>query len=212
MVLAVKVYQFLILDFRVWGREHIPEGPKLFVTNHITSHDSFWLMSVFPEPVHIVIGPGYQSRWVGRILDGMEQINASPSGRKTVVPEAVRYLKQGGAVYIAPEGNLQPQFELGRFYPGAAKIYRLARVPIVPIGLLAPKSSLKELPGKTVVDGEVFRTVTTLRGPYCVNIGKPILPAIPDGTEREQDEHLTSLIRRRVEEMVEDARTNKFWL
>ena len=101
---------------------------------------------------------------------------------------------------------------MGRFYPGVARIYRQARVPIVPIALLVPKSRLREYPFRVKIDGRVYRTVVTLRGPLCINIGEPMMPNIPAGTDREQDEFVLAVLRERLEALVEDARSNRFWL
>ena len=211
LIYSIKSYQWLFLNLRVWGRETIPKGPKIYVTNHITTHDSFWVLPVFTEPVHIVIGPAYESRLLAGVLDAFEQINASRAQRKTVIAQAVKYLEQGEPVYLAPEGELQEPFQLGRFYPGVAKIYRQARVPIIPIAVVAPKSDMVELPFKTVVDGRVYRTLTVLRGTFCINVGLPLAPPIPEGTPQEQDEYILRVLRQRIESLVEDVRVNRFW-
>src|SRR3990172_1978533 len=106
----IMVYRRLFLDLHVWGRENIPEGPKIYVTNHVTSTDPFWVLPEFTEPVHIVIGPGYNLPWVAKVLDAFEQINCMPAHRNTVVKKAVTYLQRGEAVYTAPEGDLQDLF------------------------------------------------------------------------------------------------------
>lgn len=211
-VLTIRAYQCLFLRLHVWGREHIPPGPKIYVTNHITSYDSFWVTPFFTEPVHTVIGPGYQT-WMGeKVLDWFEQINAMPAHRHTVVSKALAYLERGEAVYLAPEGDLQELFQLGRFYPGVARIYRLSRVPMIPIALVAPKRAMRELPIPITVEGRVYRTVVVFRGPYCINIGEPFAPDIPEGTEKEQEEHILKLLAARIQSLSEEVRMNKFWL
>lgn len=209
---GIKAYQRVFLDFHVWGRENIPTGPKLYVTNHITSTDPFWVLPVFTEPVHIVNGPGYHSRMSAKLLDVFEQINAMPARRKTVVARAVEYLKRGEAVYIAPEGDIQEPFQLGRFYHGVAKIYREVRVPMVPIALVAPKRSMRKHRFSIVVEDRVYRMVSVLRGPYLINVGKPLMPDIPNGTDEEQNEYITALVKQRISSLVEDVRLRKFWL
>ncbi|MBI4718477.1 MAG: 1-acyl-sn-glycerol-3-phosphate acyltransferase [Planctomycetes bacterium] len=213
MVLSIKAYQRLFLDLRVWGRENIPAGPKIYITNHITAFDSFWVLPVFPELVHIVIGPGYHQRVTARLLDAYEQINAMPAHRHLVVPRAVEFLRRGEAVYLAPEGDLQPLFQLGRFYPGVARIYRQARVPIVPIALVAPKRGMREYPRQaTVIEGRVYRMVRVMRGPFCINIGAPCRPEPPEGSESEQDEHVLSELRAQMTRLIEEVRLSRFWL
>lgn len=207
-VTSIRVYQRLFLDLRVWGREHIPPGPKIYVQNHITSTDPYWVLPLLPEPVHVIIGPGYQSKIMAYLLDYLEQINATPRHRKTVVDHAVRYLRRGEPVYTAPEGDLQETFNLGRFYPGVARIYRRCQVPIIPIALLAPRSAMKEYPLlKMVVEGRVYQCVMVLRGPFCVNIGKPFRPELCRSVdETEDNQRILNELKERMRLLIEDMR------
>lgn len=211
MVGAIKIYQKLFLDFRVWGRELIPRGPKIYVTNHITSTDPNWVLPVFTEPVHIIVGPGYQSKLMARVFDFFEQINAMPAHRKTVVDAAVRCLQKGESIYTAPEGDLQEPFQLGHFYPGVARIYRRTRAPIIPIALVAPRSAMRQWPMNIVVDGRVYRYIMVLRGPYCVNVGEPFYPDTTDDGGPEEDQRVMEELKERIRLLVDDVRTNKFW-
>ena len=136
-------------------------------------------MSYLISECHI-IGPGYESKVLAWIFDRFEQINAMPEHRKTVVDNAVAYLKKGESVFTAPEGDLQDPFQLGAFFPGAARIYRKSRAPIIPIVLVAPRCVIKEWPFQTVVDGRAYRTVSVLRGLFCINVGEPFTPEVTD--------------------------------
>jgi 1-acyl-sn-glycerol-3-phosphate acyltransferase len=209
----VGAYNRFRLDLRVWGREKIPKGPKIYAVNHITSYDVFYVLPLLPDPLHVIIGPGYQSPWTGRLLDLFEQINALNGNAATLIRSAVAYLRRGEAVGIAPQGNLQDSSCLGKFFPGIAAIYRQARVPIVPIALAAPRSALREFPRRTkTINGHVYRMIRPVRGPYCVNIGEPFEPEIPGGAARkEENEHSHGLLRHRLESLVADVRANKFW-
>jgi len=212
-IASIRLYQSLFLDLRVWGRKHIPPGPKIYVQNHITSTDPYWVLPILPEPVHVIIGPGYQSKVMARVLDYFEQINAMPQHRKTVVDDAVKYLKRGESIFTAPEGDVQETFRLGRFYPGVARIYRKIQVPIIPIALLAPRRAMKEFPRlKMVVEGHVYRCVVVLRGPFCVNIGEPFLPNLRDGDESEDHQRLMDELKERIRLLIEDVRVNNSWL
>jgi len=205
---ALRVYRRAFLDLHVWGRAGIPPGPKIFVTNHITSTDPYWVLPEFPDPVHVIIGPGYQSRLNGWVLDRFEQINAMPSARHLVVPQAVEYLRRGESVYTAPEGDLQETFALGRYYPGVGRIYRQSRAPIVPIALLCPRSMLREYPRLAIsVDGRVYRTVLAMRGTYCINIGKPFAPTVRDDLDEDADApRIADEVRERVEHLLVEIR------
>lgn len=211
LVLGLKAYRWWFLDCRVWGNENIPPGPKIFVANHITSHEIL-LTTFFPEPVHVVVGPACKSRIVAGLCHYLEQINAMPAHRKTVIPEAVKYLQRGDSVFLNPEGDFCELFQMGRFYPGVARMYRLTHAPIVPIAVLAPKSSLRALRSTIEVDGHIYRTVVVRRGPYCVRFGKPFFPECPDGSNDQQESAILEQIKSRIEGLVEDTRVNTFWL
>lgn len=211
--LAFKAYQRLFLDLHVWGRENIPKGPKIYVMNHISCDDGTWILAVLNEPIHFVIGPAYAYRLLAAGFRLSEQINCMPEHRDQVVTEAARYLEKGEPVLIAPQGDMCDAFDLGRFYPGAAKIYRASGAPIVPIALLAPKHNMTPHPGiTTVVDGRVYRMLNVHRGTYCVSVGEAFHPECPDGSDEEKNEHIMADIKARIAGLIDDVRHNKFWL
>lgn len=212
VVQSIRLYEKLFLDFHVWGRENIPPGAKIIVGNHITSHDPFYAMPFFKEPMHYVIGPGYHSSLVARLLDFFEQINALDVGSDGVVRQAVTYLSRGEPVCIAPEGNIQEPFQLGRFYPGVARIYRTHPVPLVPTAVVAPKRYMREYPKrKTVIGDKVFRFVVIKRGTYCLNFGEPWMPNCPKGSDARKTLYITAGLKERIEALVEDVRQHRFW-
>ncbi len=211
--LSIRAYQRCFLDFHVWGREHIPKGAKIYAGNHFTTWDSFYVMPVLPEPVHFVLGPGFRSALVARMLNAMEQVNAMPDHHGDVVRQAAVFLERGEAVMIAPEGDLNEPLQMGRFQPGIARIFRRHPAPIIPMVGLAPKRAMKENPRHAVTIGNrVYRSVKVTRGTYCINIGKPFYPELPPGSDARKDIALLNGLRERMIALVEDIRMNKFWL
>lgn len=218
-LLAIRGYQRLFMTFRVIGRERIPTGPKLFVSNHISAFDPFWALPIFTDcenqlagPVHVVVGPPFAVPGMGWLCRQYDQINALAAHRSTVVDEAVKRLEAGGSVYICPEGDLHEQYTLGRFYPGAARMYRRTKVPIVPMAFVAPKDSLREYPFPTRVDGRVYRCVVGFRGPFVINIGEAMRPAIlTEGTDKEINEDIMRQIKERIAQLVEEVRCEEAW-
>lgn len=208
---VIGVYRRLFLDLHVWGRERIPPGPKIYVTNHISTTDPYWVLPVFREPVHIIIGPGYQSKVMGWVYDRFEQINALPAFRKNVVDEAVGYLGRGESVYTAPEGDLHEPLALGPFFPGVGRIYRRSRVPIIPIALLAPRRAMREFPRlNMMVEGRVYRAVMVTRGPYCINVGEPWTPEVQTAVDEGEDaRRITEELRDRVWRLLQEIRDQK---
>lgn len=212
VVYSIKAYLRVFMDFHVWGRECIPKGPKLYVSNHISAFDGLWVMPVFTEPVHFVVGPQYSYKIGKWILDAYDQINALPENRAGVVDEAVDRIRRGGSVFICPEGDFQDQFTLGRFYSGFAQIYRRTGVPIIPMALVAPIQRRREYPLTTVVDGRVYRCAVFLRGPFLINVGKSMTPSCPENlTEKAKTDYVINTVRDKIASLVEDARYNKYW-
>ncbi len=208
-VSGIRLYQRLFLDLRLTREGYIPAGPKIFVTNHISTTDPYWVLPLFGEPVHIIIGPGYHSKLMGRVYDWFEQINAMPAHRHTVVEKAVAYLQRGESVYTAPEGDLQTPGRLGRFFPGVGRIYRRSRAPIIPLGLHAPCHAIREYPNlDLVVDGRRYRTVVVMRGPFHVNIGRPFSPAVREDLDEDADAlRIADDVRGQISRLIEEVRT-----
>lgn len=208
------------MKYRVIGRDRIPSGPKLFVSNHISAFDGLWVLPVFADwqhqlaaPVHVVVGPPFAVPGMAWLCRWFDQINALAAHRSTVVDKAVKRLEAGASVYICPEGDFHEQFTLGRFYPGAAMMYRRAQAPIVPMALVAPKESLREYPFPTRVDGRVYRCVVGLRGPFVINIGEAMRPTIlTEGTDKEINEDVMRQVKERIAQLVEEVRREEAWV
>jgi len=199
------------MDFRVWGRENIPPGPKIYAVNHISSTDVYWILPVFPEPVHLVLGPCYKFRPLAWMLDRMEMVSAMPGDTRVVIESSVRLLQRGESIVIAPEGDLQEPYQLGPFQPGIAAIYRRTGAPIVPMALVAPRRSLREYPFPIVIEGRVYRTVAALRGPFCINVGAPLRPAVENGSRKDQNQLILAALRERMQALLDGVRSNEFW-
>lgn len=196
----------------VLGGQHLVPGAKIVATNHVTSHDGFHIMTIFREPTHLVIGPGFRSPIIARLLDYFEQINALHGDSDHIVCDAVKYLAKGEPVLIAPEGDIQEPFHLGRFYPGVARIYRAFAVPIVPMALLVAKRCLREDPKRSYTqDGHEFRFVTAHGGPYCICVGEPWLPDCSGKSDAKAILYITRGLKERIAALMEDARQHEIW-
>lgn len=165
------------------------------------------------EPVHMIIGPGFSVPLVRTILKAGEQINALPENRKHVIDSAVNYLSDGEAVYIFPEGELNDQVSLRTFYSGMARIYLNFPVPIIPIGIVSPRRYVKEKDVNIKVGETVHKTLTVLTGKYYANIGEPLTFPQFEGYEDKQDATrvITETVKERIDFLIQDIKTNKFW-
>ncbi len=208
---VVKVILQLNYDFQTWQEEPLPAGPKIFCSNHFSSSDVHFVTTLMKDPLHMVIGPGFGIPVVGNFLGWTEQIRAlTPEDRKLVVEKSADYLRQGDSVYIFPEGGLNTQSELKLFRPGIARIYLKHPVPIVPIGLLAPRRRVKNKPSKAA-----GRSMTVVSRNYYANIGKSM--EFPEAIElakrdpKAAEQMICSLLTIEVFRLIEEIKTDKFW-
>ncbi|ORC31803.1 hypothetical protein B4O97_16790 [Marispirochaeta aestuarii] len=203
----------LFYDFHVWGRENIPpEGPKIFCSNHFSSSDPGFVITLMNEPVHMIIGSAFGIPWLAGLLRAGEQIDAfDEKARGRVIPEAVEYLRRGESVYIFPEGDIGDQQQLRKFYTGIARIYLEYPVPIVPIGLISPRRNVSD---KDVKVREVlYHQLRVVSRNYYANIGKP--RSFPKYHKREDRKEaareLTEEIKAIIADLIDDIKHNKFW-
>jgi 1-acyl-sn-glycerol-3-phosphate acyltransferase len=209
----IKLYLNTFLEFKVWGKENIPEGPKIFCSNHFSSTDPFFVITIMDEPIHMIIGPGFSVPVFKHVLKMGKQINALPENREKVIPTAIDYLKKNESIYIFPEGDLNNQKKLRSFYSGMAQIYLSQPVYIVPIGIVSPIRYVKEKERNIKIGETIFKTLTVLTGKFYANIGKPVrFPELEKkGLTTESIDAVTDQIKKKIEALIKDIKMNKFW-
>ncbi len=207
----IRLILQLNYDFQVWQETELPPGPKIYCSNHFSSSDANFVTTLMPEPLHMVIGPGFGIPVVGSFLHWTEQIPALTNEDKhQVVDCAVEYLKQGDSVYIFPEGRLNTIEQLDIFRAGLARIYLKNPVPVVPIGLIAPKRRVRRK--QSQVAG---REMTVVSKNYYANIGEPM--EFPEALEvsktdpKRAEEMIMEAVKSEVSRLIADIKTNKFW-
>jgi 1-acyl-sn-glycerol-3-phosphate acyltransferase len=159
------------LDYRLVGRDAIPQGPVIFALKH----QSAWETIVFPALAPPISGvlkrellmiPVYG--WYMRRL-GMVPIDRSAGGG--AIRELLRRAKaetaQGRSIMIMPEGTRLPPGRAGRYHPGVAALYTHLGLTVVPValnsGLYWGRRSLVLRPGTVTME---------------------FLPPLPPGLER----------------------------
>ncbi len=214
-----KIYRFtvratlqLFYDFQVWQPDELPEGPRIYCSNHFSSSDSHFVTTLMPEPVHMIIGSAFAVPLVRTFLKATEQISAyTREDRGRVVQKAAEYLKKGESVYIFPEGDLNSLTEMRKFFLGMAKIYLACPVPIVPIGLIAPRRRVKKREIK--MHHIINRQMTIVSRNYYANIGEAL--QFPDELQKEDTqaaaEQITEEVKQHISVLIEDIKTQKFW-
>jgi 1-acyl-sn-glycerol-3-phosphate acyltransferase len=209
---TVKIILQLFYDFQVWEQGPLPDGPKIYCSNHFSSSDAQFVTTLMKEPIHMVIGSAFAVPVIRTFLKATEQISAhTKEERSNVVGIAAQYLRSGESVYIFPEGDLNSLTEMKKFYLGMAKIYLACPAPIVPIGLIAPRRRVKTR--DIGVNQVMKRRMTIVSRNYYANIGEAMeFPA--ETTWEDQQEaalHITDSVKKRIGELIHEIKTEKFW-
>ncbi len=158
----------------------------------------------------MVIGPGFNVKLLKNYLKWAEQIPAySKEQRANVVNTAVKYLKEGDSIYIFPEGRLNTLEEMVEFKKGVARIYLEYPVPIIPIGLMAPRRRLK-----IRKSGQLVRhDMKVVSKNYYANVGAAMV--FPEEEKMEDralaEEIITQKLKDRIQFLIEDIKNDKFW-
>lgn len=120
------------------GREDLPEGPCLFICNHLSNADGFTLLRAFrPRRVLFLAGVKLQSTTMTRLgTEAVDTIFIRPNSPDIeALRSAVDTLKSGQSVLIFPEGSRSRTGGLLQAKKGVALIAKRAGVPIVPVAL-----------------------------------------------------------------------------
>ena len=208
---AVKIFLSIKFDFQTWFYSPLPKGPKIFVSNHFSSSDAHFVTTIMKDDIHMVIGPGFNVPLLKFYLKLAEQIPANnKENRSKVVNKAKEYINNGDSIYIFPEGMLNTGNSLLEFKKGAARIYLETKVPIIPIGLIAPMRRVKKKDSSFV-----GHEMTVVSKNYYANVGKPMTfeeeIEIAKYDRAKAEELITEKIKKEVEFLINDIKTNRFW-
>ncbi|MEJ0000142.1 MAG: lysophospholipid acyltransferase family protein [Verrucomicrobiota bacterium] len=184
--------ELMLHRIKVEGRENVPQGGVLIVSNHASYLDPttvgwaigreiFFLgrKTLFKPPVFSWLLPWCNVLPIDR--DGHDV-----SGLRRII----RKLREGDGVLIFPEGTRSPDGTLQKAEPGAGLVALKAGVPILPARVFGSFECLS-------------RHQKRLRfGPLRVVIGKPYLPAVPArGKEKEAYAQVANEMMARIAEL-----------
>lgn len=124
----------------VEGREKVPSGPVLFVSNHQSYFDILVFMANVPYPAPFVAkiemakAPvmSYWMKQMGCLFMDRSSIRQSVK----IIFKGIEMLKSGTSLVIFPEGTRSKKDEVGEFKAGSLKLAVKAGVPIVPVTLI----------------------------------------------------------------------------
>ena len=181
----------------VEGREHLPEGPCLFVANHLSNADGITLArALAPRRVFFLAGVKLKGTALTRLgLEAVDTIFIHPGTADIeALRRALEVLKSGDSVVLFPEGTRSRTGALQRARRGASLLALKGRVPVVPVALTGTESLLPI--DDADMGGELLR-----RSLVRVRIGKPVdavalAAQTPEGEEKRQ--FLVDALMRRI--------------
>jgi 1-acyl-sn-glycerol-3-phosphate acyltransferase len=168
----ICLYAEFLLNMDVFWQAHLPAGPKLIVANHPSTTDPFYLLTLFPQPLSmLIIEHAFKAPLFGRILRLSGHIPVLSADRHAAFDSAHRNLLEGRTVAIFPEGDLSPR-QGGSLQPhsGAARLALTTGASVVPIGIYFQRERARALISK--FKGKSETGYWYLRGPYGVTIGE----------------------------------------
>ncbi len=147
------------LDYRVEGREHLPEGPCIIAAKHQSAWETIALWVLFDRPVFILKRELLWLPLFGWYLArvGMIGIDRSAAGGalRQMVRGAARAIADGRNVVVFPEGTRTPPGASRPLRPGIAALYDGVSATVVPVALDSgrfwPRRSFRKKPGTITV-------------------------------------------------------------
>lgn len=121
----------------VSGKEHIPEGPVVFVANHQGYFDIPLMITQLDQP-HPIIAKK-EIKKLPMIRSWMEELHCifidrkDPRQSMDCLKSAQKLLQEGYSVVIFPEGTRNKGGELLEFKSGGVRIAVKTKLPIVPV-------------------------------------------------------------------------------
>lgn len=143
------------LDFAVRGREHIPAGSTVVLSNHQSAWETLAFQSVFPPQVWVLKRSLFWVPFFGWSLAMLRPIAIDRGGHskalRQVIDQGRDRLAAGMWVVVFPEGTRMPPGTLGSFNPGGAMLAERAGVPVLPVahdaGAYWPRGGFPIRPG-----------------------------------------------------------------
>ena len=125
------------LDYRVTGREHIPDSGTVVLSNHQSAWETLAFQSIFPPQVWVLKRSLLWIPFFGWCLAMLRPIAIDRGGHskalRQVVEQGRERLADGMWVVVFPEGTRMPPGELGPFNPGGAMLAERAGVDALPV-------------------------------------------------------------------------------
>jgi len=147
------------------GRENIPDGPAMFVANHLRFDDSLIVAAAYAHYMKRPIRLGAKSEYfeglginnkgllgksIKRFVDSTQQIPVYRSdnmrGAVTLGKEIKHRFELGESILLHAEGTRSTDGRLNKFQHGAAGFAIKYSVPLVPVSITYPRKGIITVP------------------------------------------------------------------
>ena len=193
----------LFADFKIEGRENIPEsGPVLVVSNHLSNLDPAIVAAALPRPPVFLAKKELFKYSVGSFL--MRSYGAYPVDRRGGDVGALNWISRQLSVerkmaIVFPEGTRSRTGGLLRGQSGLALLASSTGAPIVPVALTGSEPLQNTL--------KVLKPTATIR----LKIGKPFVARNTSGKpSRETASTLTTEIMVRIARMLPQGKRGEY--
>lgn len=190
-------------NITIEGKENLNglKYPVIFVCNHLSNSDGLVLSNILKEQdPTFVAGVKLSNNSTTNL--GIAIVKTTPiipnAPDKDGISKILQILKTGGNIFIFPEGTRSRTSSMAEAKKGILLIAKLAKVPIVPIGICGTEKLLPINPdGDMAAEKFGYADVR-------VNIGKQFaIPSKEAGEDKLQyEQRVLSLIMRSIAELI----------
>lgn len=159
-------------DIRVTGRENIPEGPVVFVSNHQSYTDiAIFTWAVDHKQFGFVAKEDLRrlplfGQWIADVRSVFIKRN-DPRESLRAIEEGISLLKQGFSLGIFPEGTRSKGPNMAEFKRGSLRLATKPGMPVVPVTISGSYKCFEEpgTPTKARVDVYIHPAIETANMP-----------------------------------------------
>jgi 1-acyl-sn-glycerol-3-phosphate acyltransferase len=170
----VAAFMRLTLDMDVLRHAPLPEGPKILAANHPTTTDPFYLLTLLPEPVSVLVTEdAFDVPCFGPYLRATNHVPAVGGSGGATVKAVVRQIESGRSVAIFPEGALSPlDGSFHQPHSGVARVALRTGAPVISVGIGLHREHIHVMEIDTA--GRKTTGHLYFSGPYAMTMGRPL--------------------------------------
>jgi 1-acyl-sn-glycerol-3-phosphate acyltransferase len=150
---------FLGIDWKVEGRENLPERPAVILSKHQSAWETLAFQQIFPPQVHVLKRELLWIPFFGWGLALMSPIaidrRRGVAALRSIARRGRERLEQGFWVVVFPEGTRVAPGERRAYQLGGAWLAAASGAPIVPVahnaGQVWPRNAFLKRPGTVTV-------------------------------------------------------------